>query len=225
MTDRDPATADDAAAAPATARPLPPTAHHGMACRNCGHTQPLGLSLRLSGLFRAARGDVRPGGRRGDVHARGHRAASTRASGAISSCCRSTRSPARSLPVGSTPLARRRPPGARRSASSGCGSRTTPATRRCRFKDRPVGDRRGPRRGVRRRRPSPAPRPATSPAPRRPPRPRSGSGLRLHPGRPRARQGRSRARLRRDGRPDRRAPTTTSTASAWRSRTRPAGAS
>ena len=31
----------------------------GMACRNCGLAQPLGARLRLSGLFRAAGGDVR----------------------------------------------------------------------------------------------------------------------------------------------------------------------
>ena len=110
--------------------------------------------------------------------------------------------PSRGLPVGSTPLlpADRLAP---RWAWTGCGSRTTPATPRSASRIGPSRSRRrGPSSSASRR--SPAPRPATWPArrPRRRPPPRP-AGLRLHPGRSRAGQGRPRARLRRDRRPDR----------------------
>ena len=87
------------------------------------------------------------------------------------------------------------------------------------------GGRGGPRRGVRRR----GARLRVDRQPRRRDRRRGrgrrAAGLRLHPGRPRAGQGRPRARLRRDRRARSTGPTTTSTACASRSPTRPAGAS
>ena len=151
-------------------------------------------------------------------------AASTRGSGATSSCCRS-RHPG---PVAAGRLDaahRRRTAWPRRWASTQLWLKDDTRNPSLSFKDRAGRHRRGPRGRVRRAG-------ARLRLDRQPGR-RHGSGgcrgrapgLRLHPGRPRARQGRPRARLRRDGRPDRRARTTTSTASASRSPTRPAGAS
>ena len=129
-------------------------------------------------------------------------------SGGTSSSSRSTPSPARSLPVGSTPLRRRRPAGA--------GPRRRPALDQGRH-PQPLAELQGPgrrrRRGARGRVRRPGARLRLDREPRR----RDGrggggrraAGLRVHPGRPRAGQGRPRPRLRRDGRARSRAPTTT----------------
>ena len=110
--------------------------------------------------------------------------------------------PARSLPVGSTPLARRRParagPGPRAAVDQGRHAQPV-----AQLQGSGRGGRRGPRGRVRRR----GPRLRLHRQPRRRDGRRGGRrrapGLCLHPGRPRTRQGRSRARLRRDRRPDR----------------------
>ena len=180
--------------------------------------------VRLSGLLRAARG------RRTTTRSPARRSPARRSrlarpgSGATSSCCPSTRHRRAALPVGSTPLlaADRLAPSlgldrlldqgrhpqsvAVVQGSGGRGGRR--AGRRVRRRGARLRLDRQPGRGDRRRRGR-----------------RRAAGLRLHPGRPRAGQGRPRARLRRDGRADRRAPTTTSTGCASRSPTRPAGAS
>ena len=60
--------------------------------------------VRLSELFRAARGGLRLRGRRGHPHPRDDRRRAHPGSGGTPSCCRSTQPPTRGLPVGSTPL-------------------------------------------------------------------------------------------------------------------------
>ena len=145
-------------------------------------------------------------------------------SGATPSCCRSTQPPTRGLPVGSTPLL--------------AADRLAPAlgldqlwikddTRNpsLSFKDRAVAVAAARARRLRGR--GPGLRLDRQPGRRHRRRGRrpGAAGVRVHPGRPRAGQDRSRAGVRRDGRPDRRAPTTTSTGSVSRSPTRPAGGS
>ena len=195
-----------------------------MRCRNCGGDPADRAVLRLSGLLRAARGRVRLRGRRRDADPRGDRGARARDLALRRAAARSTR--------------RRR--AACRSARRRCwpADRLAPALGLDRlwikddtrnpslvFKDRAVAvaAARAVEFGVEALACAStgnlAGATAAAAAARR------AAGLRLHPGRPRAGQGRPRAGLRRDGRPDRRAPTTTSTGCASRSPTRPAGAS
>ena len=93
--------------------------------------------LRLSGLFRAARGRLRLRRRRSDAHPRDDRR--TRARHLALRRAAPGRRAAGARPAGRVDAARCRPTASRRrSGSTGSGSRTTPATRRCRFKDRAV---------------------------------------------------------------------------------------
>ena len=215
--DPDPSTPTD----PPDRRPPEPHHRHGLSELRPGPAARAGL--RLSGLFRAARGDLRPRGRRRDLHSRGDRRA--RAGDlALPGAAAGRRAPR----PGRCRSARRRCCGRsarpRPSASSGCGSRTTPATRRCRSR---IGRSRSPRpgRSSSASRPSPAPRPATWPAPRPRRRPRSGCRPTCS-SRPTWSPPRSTTRwpTARRSCPST-APTTTSIGCAWRSPTRPAGGS
>ena len=195
----------------------------GMTCRNCGLHPADRPGVRLSGLFRAARGDLRPGRRRGHADARDDRAASAGHLAIPRAAPR--RRGAGAVAAGRLDAApRRRPPGpdARRRPALAQGRHPQPVAELQGPRRR---DRRGPRRRVRRRRRSPAPRPATSPARRPPRRPRSGSRPTCS-SRPTSSPPRS-ITPSPTARPSCRstAPTTTSTASASRSPTRPAGAS
>ena len=143
-----------------------------MRCRNCGAAQPIGLSYVCPACFGPLEVDY-DYAVVGATLTREAIAAARPGSGAMPSCCPSTsrrRAACRS--------ARRRcwPPTAsrRRSASTGCGSRTTPATRRSASRTgRSPSPPPGPSSSASRR--SPAPRPATWPA--RPPPPRPPLGL------------------------------------------------
>ena len=159
-----------------------------------------------------------------DADPRRDRRASPRASGATSSCCRSRR-----RRRGRCRSGRRRcsPPtdSARPSASTGCWIKDDTRNPSLSFKDRAGRHRRRARRRIRR----PGPRLRLDRQPRRGDGGGCGGrrapGLRVHPGRPRARP-RSTTRsptARRSSRST--APTTTSTGCASRSPTRPAGAS
>ncbi len=75
----------------------------GMACRNCGLAQPLALAYVCPACFGPLEVTYDYAVSRGPSPARRSPRAA-RGSGATSSCCRSTRRPPRSLPVGSTPL-------------------------------------------------------------------------------------------------------------------------
>ena len=196
----------------------------GMRCRNCGATQPIGLSYVCPACFGPLEVDY-------DYAVVGatltREAIASRAPGIwrYAELLPVDAPPTRGLPVGSTPLlaADRLAPVAR--ARPAAGSRTTRAIRRCQLQG--PGGRRGRRAGRRVRGRGAGLRLDRQPGRRDRGRRgrRRAAGLRLHPGRPRAGQGRPRAGLRRDGRPDRRAPTTTSTGCASRSPTRRAGAS
>ena len=198
----------------------------GLRCRGCGRPEAVGPQLRLSGLLRAARGRVRPRRRRRRSLTR--EPIATRRAGHLAL----PRAPPGRRAAGARPAGRLARPllaastaSAPRSASTGSWIKDDTRNPTLSFKDRAVAvaaaravefgvealacASTGNLAGA-----TAAAAAAVGPA-----------RLRLRPGRPRAGQDRARPRLRRDRRPDRRAPTTTSTGCASRSPTRPAGAS
>ena len=173
----------------------------GMRCRNCGETQPIGLSYVCPACFGPLEvaydyGVIRTSLTRETIAAR--------APGIwrYAELLPVDAPPARGLPVGSTPSDRGRPAGAR--------PRPGPAADQGRHAQ-PVAELQGPRgRGRRGAGARIRGRGAGLRVDRQPGGRDGGgrgcgraAGLRVHPGRPRAGQGRPRAGLRRDGRADR----------------------
>ena len=175
----------------------------GLACRNCGRPEPLGPSYVCAGVLRAARRRVRPRRRRRDPTPRGDRGA---AAGHLAlPRAAPGRRAARARPARRIDAARRRGParsGARRRPPVGQGRHAQPD--RCRSRTAPWRSRRRARRRFGIDTLACASTGNLAGATAAAAAAIGHARLRVHPGGPRAGEGRARARLRRDRRPDRR---------------------